>query len=41
MRMGPHSMMPRDTEAVKDASLARDTARAAGGNPNQAKSNFA
>ena len=27
MRMGPHHMMPRDTEAVKDATLARDTAR--------------
>ena len=26
MRMGPHHMMPRDTEAVKDAKLARDTA---------------
>jgi ATP-binding cassette subfamily B protein len=26
MRMGPHHMMPRDTEAVKDARLARDTA---------------
>ena len=24
--MGPHHMMPRDTEAVKDAKLARDTA---------------
>ena len=27
MRMGPHHMMPRDTDAVKDATLARDTAR--------------
>jgi ATP-binding cassette subfamily B protein len=27
MRMGPHHMMPRDTDAVKDARLARDTAR--------------
>lgn len=27
MRMGPHHMMPRDTDAVKDAKLARDTAR--------------
>ncbi len=27
MRMGPHQMMPRDTDAVKDATLARDTAR--------------
>ena len=26
MRMGPHHMMPRDTEAVKDVKLARDTA---------------
>lgn len=25
--MGPHSMMPRDTAAVKDVKLARDTAR--------------
>ena len=25
--MGPHHMMPRDTEAVKDARLARETAR--------------
>lgn len=25
--MGPHHMMPRDTDAVKDATLARDTAR--------------
>ena len=27
MRMGPHHMMPRDTEAVKDAKLARETGR--------------
>ena len=27
MRMGPHHMMPRDTDAVKDATLARATAR--------------
>ena len=27
MRMGPHHMMPRDTDAVKDATLARETAR--------------
>jgi ATP-binding cassette subfamily B protein len=27
MRMGPHHMLPRDTDAVKDATLARDTAR--------------
>jgi ATP-binding cassette subfamily B protein len=27
MRMGPHHMMPRDTDAVKGARLARDTAR--------------
>lgn len=27
MRMGPHHMMPRDTDAVKDATLARDTAK--------------
>ena len=27
MRMGPHQMMPRDTDAVKDVTLARDTAR--------------
>jgi ATP-binding cassette, subfamily B, bacterial len=27
MRMGPHHMMPRDTDAVKDVTLARDTAR--------------
>ena len=27
MRMGPHHMMPRDTDAVKDTTLARDTAR--------------
>ena len=27
MRMGPHQMMPRDTDAVKGASLARDTAK--------------
>jgi ATP-binding cassette subfamily B protein len=27
MRMGPHHMMPRDTEAVKDARLASGTAR--------------
>jgi ATP-binding cassette subfamily B protein len=27
MRMGPHHMMPRDTDAVKDAHLARDTFR--------------
>ncbi len=27
MRMGPHHMMPRDTAAVKDATLARATAR--------------
>jgi ATP-binding cassette subfamily B protein len=25
MRMGPHSMMPRDADAVKDVKLARDT----------------
>lgn len=27
MRLGPHHMMPRDTDAVKDATLARETAR--------------
>ena len=27
MRMGPHHMMPRDNEAVKDTKLARGTAR--------------
>lgn len=27
MRMGPHHMMPRDTDALKDTTLARDTAR--------------